>query len=176
MLLAMCCMSHCLQLGKALQSHAHIHFPPSLLLYFFTFPLTVAHLFACSFDFFSLLCIFFLLLSSLLSFLPPVLSFFSVSLCRCKCYATSTFAGTFDIVALPLLVFFYAISYFYINFRLEYMAQCSYCGRNSIRFPSLPFFSHFVPFVLLLNFFFCFAPCLFFFCWSSSSTTTSFVR
>lgn len=59
--------------------------------------------------------------------------------------------GTFDIVAVARIFLRYLL--FYINFRLCVIhAQCSYCGKNSIRFRS-SIFSHFVSFFFWYIFF-----------------------
>lgn len=112
MLLAMCCMSHCLQVQKALQSHAAPSSHP------LTHPHPLTSIFYCSFLYFAhhflqehlsvilvrLIPFLRLLLFSshflflfLLARFRPSRCFFSVLYIGAN--ATSTFAGTFDIVA-----------------------------------------------------------------------------
>lgn len=148
MLLAMCCMSHCLQFKSTPNPCTH-PFPPSLLLYssfstnirsivlvWFLFCVLV---FFSSFFSRSILWSFFLLVQMLLLLL----------------------LGTFDIVAVARIFLRYLL--FYINFRLCVIhAQCSYCGKNSIRFRS-SIFSHFVSFFFWYIFFLCAIPRLFIF-------------
>lgn len=133
MLLAMCCVSHCLQFESTSIPCTH-PFPPSLLLHSSTFHQHSFHrpIVRSFFRLISFLCAFFSLFSSFFS----VLFFIGAN-------ATSTFAGTFDIVAVARIFLRYLL--FYMNFRLCIHAQCSYCGKNSIRFLS-SIFSHFVSF------------------------------
>lgn len=152
MLSAMCCVSHCLQFESTPIPCTH-PFPPSLLLHSSTFHQHSFHRpivpsFVLSFDFFSV-CFF-----SLFSTFFLVLFFIGAN-------ATSTFAGTFDIVAVARIFLRYLL--FYINFRLCIHAQCSYCGKNSIRFLS-SIFSHFVSFFFWYIFFRIFFVHIFFFC------------
>lgn len=62
--------------------------------------------------------------------------------------------GTFDIVAVARI--FQTLSLILYKFSPVYIAQCSYCGKNSIRFLSLLqiFFTHFVSFFFFWYFYY----------------------
>lgn len=161
--------------------HTHIHFPPSLLLY--SSLCSNGRSLACSFSFFSMLCCVLFPLPKLTCSIFLLSFFFFI-----RANAMLRLLLLVLLILLPSLVFFYAISYFYINFRLEYMAQCSYCGKNSIRFLSLPplgchlslsplSLSLLLCVVRLLIYFFSFTASLLLvsLCFFFSSSTMSFV-
>lgn len=145
MLLAMCCVSQCLELLKSTTipcTHPFSTVAPSLLSSLFLSALYSFDLVSAADFFFSSLSLF-----AKLSRLSSVVFF----IC-----ANATLFSHLLVLMLPSLVFFPTYLLFYIKFRLEYTAQCSYCGINSIHFLSLhPFFCvHFVSFFFLIFFLF----------------------
>lgn len=166
MLLAMCCMSHCLRVQKALQSHAA---PFSLLSLIRSHPFSTARFYTLPITFYKSISV---ILVRLIPFLRT-LSFYSSHFLfpllllprsrpsRCLFSVLNMLVQMLRLLLLVLLILLLSLVFFnstrldlarYLLFSYKFLvpcmhAQCSHCGKNSIRF----LFSNFFSFALVLR-------------------------